>query len=238
MTEKEKKEKINNQNINEAEEKNKDIYSKLEEIIDKNRKSITYIALGVIGLILGYFIYRNSYLKPLENEAQNEMYMAEIYFANDSFKLALYGDGQYSGFLKIIEDYGSTKAGNLAYYYAGICFLNLNNFEEAISYLKKFKTNDVMLYSTCNGAIGDAYLELGQYEKAINYYKKAAYKYPNQLTSPFYLMKLSFAYEKLGEWENALETYEYIKKNYSKTSEGRKVDKYISRAKFMINQKK
>ena len=43
------------------------------------------------------------------------MFKGEQYFAKDSFNLALNGNGaDYEGFEAIIDQYGSTSAGNLA----------------------------------------------------------------------------------------------------------------------------
>jgi tetratricopeptide (TPR) repeat protein len=232
---KENNKKIENQEIENVEDKGS-VLSKTEQFIDKNKKSISYVVGGLIILVALFFIYQKSYLAPLEDEAHQEMFMAENYFAKDSFKLALNGDGQYPGFLQIIEEYGSTNAGNLANYYAGICFLRLGQFDEAIKHLKEYSTDDYLLYSVSNGAIGDAYLELGKLENAAKFYKKAAYDKANQFSSPFYLMKLGFVYEKLEQWEKALEAYEYIEKQYYRTNEGRKVEKYISRVKLKLNK--
>ena len=53
------------------------------------------------------------------------MFIAEFYFQNNNYDLALNGDGQFSGFLTIADSYSSTKSGNLANYYAAICLMNL-----------------------------------------------------------------------------------------------------------------
>jgi len=233
MTENNKK--IENQE-NEELTTSESMFSKTEDFIDKNKKRILYIVGGLIVVIALIFIYKKSYLAPLEDQAHQEMFMAENYFAKDSFKLALNGDGQYPGFLQIIEEYGSTNAGNLANYYTGICYLRLGQFEEAIRYLKEYTTDDHLLYATANGALGDANLELGKLDDAIKYYKKAAYDKPNQFSSPFYLMKLGFVYEKQEQWEKALEVYEYIDKQYNRTNEGRKIEKYITRVKVKLSK--
>ena len=93
------------------------------------------------------------YLAPLEEDAQTEMFMAELYFQKDSFALALNGDEQYEGFLSISDDYGLTKAGNLANYYAGLCYLNLGEFENAIDYFSDFSSDDIILSSLALGCI-------------------------------------------------------------------------------------
>ncbi len=46
------------------------------------------------------------------------------------------------------------------------------------------------------------------------------------------------AYENLSNYANALKIYEQIKLEYYTTNEGRNVDKYIARAKIMLNQTK
>ena len=231
----------NNKNIEEQDFEEKvetgdSTLSKTEQFIDKNKKSIIYVVGGLIIVIALFFIYKKSYVAPRNDEAHQEMFMAENYLAKDSFKLALNGDGQYPGFLKIADDYSSTNAGNLANYYTGICYLHLGQFEDAIKYLKEYSTDDVLLYAASQGAIGDANLELNKLDEAATYYKKAADEKPNQFSSPFYLMKLGFVYEKLNQWDKALEVYQNIEKKYNKTNEGRKVEKYITRAKIKLNK--
>ena len=60
-------------------------------------------------------------------------------------KLALYGDGNNFGFLYIIDEYSGTPSANLANYYAGIAFLNLSEYDNAIKHLKSFSSNDVII---------------------------------------------------------------------------------------------
>ena len=76
-------------------------------------------------------------------------------------------NGDYLGFLDIIDEYGSTNAGNTANYYAGICYLHLGEYDAAASYLEDFSANDNVLPIMKNGALGDVYSEQGQMDKAI-----------------------------------------------------------------------
>jgi hypothetical protein len=43
------------------------------------------------------------------------------------------------------DEYSGTDAGNLANYYAGIAYLNTGKYTEAIDYLSKFKSDDIVL---------------------------------------------------------------------------------------------
>ncbi len=205
--------------------------SKSEIFIEKNQK-LLMIILGAIALIvLGYFGFQRFVLFPREKEAQSQMFMAEKYFEQDSLRLALDGDGQYPGFLQIIDDYGMTKSAKLAHYYAGIIFLNQAKYQEAIDHLEKFKTKDVMLAPMAKGAIGDAYMELGKKEEAAAQYLKASETYKNEFTTPVFLQKAAWAYEEIGNKEKALATYNKIKTEYPRSAEARDVEKYITRLK-------
>ena len=206
--------------------------TRTEQFIEDNQKWIVRVVTGVLVIIAIFIGIKRFYLNPLEEEAHAQMFVAEQYFEVDSFNLALNGDGNYSGFLQIIDDYGRTKASNLATYYAGISFLKTNQFEDAIDYLKKFKSDDKMVSPIATGAIGDAYVELGDTEEGLGYYLKAAELSDNNFTTPMFLMKAGAVYESLGEYKKALQVYEQIRSDYPDYSRSNNIDKYITRSKM------
>ncbi|MGQ1889705.1 tetratricopeptide repeat protein [Thermophagus sp. OGC60D27] len=206
--------------------------TKTEQFIEDNQKLISIAAIALIVIVGGYWAFKKLYIQPLQKEAQESIFHAQQYFETDSFNLALNGDGMNPGFLEIIDKYSSTDVGELSQYYAGICFLHLGNLENAIQYLKDFSTDEPLLQATAQGAIGDAYLESGNRENAIDWYKKATSSLENEMITPFYLFKLGLLYEEMGDKEKALEAYNTIKKNYQESSEGRQIDKYITRVKI------
>jgi predicted negative regulator of RcsB-dependent stress response len=208
--------------------------SKSEQFIEKNQTKIT-IVVGTILAIVGLYIAYQKFIKaPKEKEALAQMFVAEQYFEVDSFKLALNGDGNYPGFSKIIDQYGSTKAGNLAKYYAGVSYIKLKEYDKAIDLLQDFSTSDEMLSAIAIGCIGDAYTEKNDLKNAVEYYSKAADKTDNKFSTPIYLMKLGRVYEHLSDFKNALNTYQRIKDNYAQTQEGRQIEKYITRVKLSM----
>ena len=209
--------------------------TKTEQFIEDNQMKITY-AVGVIVVLVAVFLAFNKfYLQPKEEEALTQMFMAENYFEKDSFNLAINGDGNYLGFLDIIDDYGVTKSANRAKYYTGISYLRMGQYEDAIDYLKKFKTNDLLLAPVKAGAIGDAMLELGNSDDALKQYKKAYSETENELTMPIYKMKAARLLESMDKLEEALKLYEEIKKDYPESAEGTTVDRYIARVKVKMS---
>ena len=208
--------------------------TKAELFIEKNQKNIGIVIGAIVLIIGGYLGYKNFYMIPRENEAQAQMFGAQQYFERDSFKLALKGDGNYPGFERIISDYGSTKAGNLAYYYAGICYLKTGEFQKAIDNLEQFSSDDQFVAPIAIGATGDAYMELGKTDKAIEYYIKASEKNTNDMTTPLFLMKAGIASEIKGDYKTALEYYNTIKDKYRKSQQASEIEKYIARAELKV----
>jgi tetratricopeptide (TPR) repeat protein len=152
----------------------------------------------------------------------------------DSLNLALNGDGNYLGFLDIAKDYKFTSSGNLALYSAGICYLHLGQYQDAIDFLNNYSKKDKVIGSLAIGAMGDAYVELGDTEKGVSKYIEAADYADNSFNTPLFLMKAAEIYELDGKFSDALSLYERIQDNYPESTEGLSIEKYIARVKLLI----
>ncbi len=203
--------------------------TKGEQFIEKYQKQITIGFLAIIAVVSLYIVYKRFYKEPLEKEALEQMRFAERNFAKDAYEVAINGDGQFPGFKSIVEEYGSTEAGNMAKLYLGISYYKTKKYDEAIDELNDFKSDNPILKPLAYGNIGDAYAEKNELSTAAEYYEKAAKYSDNTLTAPIYYMKAAQAYENAKDVEQALEIYNIIKRDYKKTAEGAVVDKYISR---------
>jgi len=209
--------------------------TRTEHYIEENRKSLSIIAGAIVVAVLLYFAFNRFYMQPKEKNAQKQMYVAEQYFEKDSFNLALKGDGNYPGFLTIIDEFGLTDASNLSHYYAGICYKNLGNYKDAIEHLRKFDSSDKIISSEALGAIGDCYADLGENDQAVKYYKKAANNNKNDFTTPLYLMRAGILLEEMNNFKDALKIYQRIEEEYNGTKEGHDIEKYIARVKIKGN---
>ena len=222
------------QNVkNEGDERLESIESTLsnaELFIEKNQKAIVIVLAVLIVAVLAFFGVKKFYLEPREANAQSAIFHAEQYFEKDNFTSALNGDGNYLGFVDVINEFGGTKTANLAKYYAGICYLNTGDFNNAISYLKEFNGKDVMLTSMALGAMGDAYMELDNVAEAAKCYESAAVKSANSFTSPMYLLRAGIAYEMADDFQKAIDLYKKIKADYPMSNEAFSIEKYIARA--------
>jgi tetratricopeptide (TPR) repeat protein len=199
--------------------------SRSEEFVEKHQTLMLTI-LGVIALIVGGAFLYKYYINNQNELAQDEMFQAVYYFEQDSLNLALRGDGNRYGFLDIVEEFGSTKAGNLANFYAGACYIQKGSFSSAIPFLKDFSSDDILLQSRAYSLLGDAYMESDDFSEAAEYYDKAASFKPNKEFTPAYLMKAALAHQLNGQNEKAIKQYEKIIEEYQNTPEYNNARKY------------
>ncbi|MFD2824274.1 tol-pal system YbgF family protein [Lacinutrix iliipiscaria] len=220
--------------------------SKTEDWVIKNQKYIFVLIAIVAAVVLGYLGYKEFIAKPAQTEAMNDMFQAQKYYneaivATDKdslFNLALNGgEGKY-GMLDIVSEHSGTPAANLANYYAGMAYLNMKDYKNAVTYLSNFSSNDEdeVFGPIAKGAIGDAFVQLNQKEDALGYYIEAAEMRKNDLTTPMYLYKAGITALDLGKAADALKYFKRIKEDFSSATEAIDIDLFIGKAEVLANK--
>lgn len=198
--------------------------SKTEQFIDKNRNNILYSFVAIV-LVVAAVWGINKCSDSSNASAQEEIYAAQQLFELGDYEQAL------AGFEGVIDEYGSTKAGNLAKAYAGLCNSELGNYAAAIDQLKSFSGSDAVLAPAIMAALGNCYANQNDFVEAAKSYERAASMSNSAQYSPLYLRKAGQAYEKAGNNAEALKIYESIRKGWAETTVGQNIDKYIERVK-------
>ena len=215
--------------------------SSSEAFMLKYKKHIAIAVVALIVLVAGFFLYKNYVSAPRQEKASTELAKGQELFGMQQFEQALNGDGAtFSGFIKLANDYSSTDAGNLANLYAGLCYANLNKWNEAVKYLDSYSPgNDAMVSPAAIAALGNAYAHVGKIDEAINALKKAADKADsksedgtNNSLSPTFLLQAGQLLESQNKKADALKVYQDIKKKYVNSAivQSQEIDKYIERA--------
>lgn len=215
--------------------------NKAEEWILKNQKSILIFIAAVLVGVLGYMAYMRYIQEPKEIKAANELAYPKAYFdqafatnieVDSLYNLALNGaDGKY-GLLEVADKYANTKAGNLANYYAGMAYLKLADYKNAIKYLDEFSSDDVMLGPMAKGAMGDAFANNDQPEQAFEYYEEAANLHENDYTTPMFLDRAAAMALTLGKNKKATELYLRIKTDYATSNAAKDIEGKINQARY------
>lgn len=196
--------------------------------IEENSNLISWIVCGIAVVVMGIIAINNYVIKPHALEASNENAKAAVYFQAGDFDKALNGDdAECIGFEAIANEYSFYQQGKLAALYAGICYYEKGEYEEAAKYLKKFSADDLNIDPAANQLLGDAYVELQEYDKAAKAFEAAA-KSGNELIAPMSLKKAGIVYLHEDQKAKALKAFKTIKADYPNSAEAQDIDKYIA----------
>ncbi|MBF1572447.1 MAG: tetratricopeptide repeat protein [Prevotella sp.] len=228
-------------NIKEQEALHNGALVKPEAFAMKYRKAIIIAVAAIIIAVVGGFLYQAYVAQPREDKASTALAKGQEYFDAEQFDKALKGDGTgYMGLLNIINDYSSTDAANLANLYAGLCYANLNKWNDAVKYLDAYSpADDAMVSPAAIAALGNAYAHINQLDKAIDNLEKAAEMADKQAKdgannsiAPTFYLQAGILLESQGKKDKALELYKKIKANYvnAQLVQSQEIEKYIERA--------
>ena len=207
--------------------------SQSEAFFLKYKKAVIAAVIALVVIIAGIVLYKTYVSGPAEQKASTAIAKGQEYFAANDFQKALNGDSAtFKGFVNLAKEYSSTKAGNLANLYAGLCYAKLDKWQEAADYLEKFDgSDDAMISPAAIGALGNAYAHLNQLDKAVSNLKKAAEMADNNALSPTFLIQAGEILESQNKKAEALKLYEQVKEKYFNSMAYQTIDSYIERCK-------
>lgn len=211
--------------------------NKQEAFFLKYKKAIVVAVIAVIVIIAGSIAYNTFYAGPREDKAATAMAKAQELFAAQQYELALKGDKSFEGFLQVASNYSGTDAANLANLYAGLCYANLDKWQDAVKYLDQFSSqDDAFISPSAMAALGNAYAHTKQIDKAVSCFKKAADMANSEAkdgvnisVAPTCLMQAARLLESQNKNDEALSIYKEIKTKYVKSYYNSEIDKYIER---------
>ena len=184
---------------------------------------LTIVVTAIVVVVFAVIAVNQWVLKPNKVAASNDNAQAEAYFeqaeqavlqgdtakAAENFRKALEGDdADCVGFLEVADNYSNQEA-ELAALYAGLCYAELGQNEEAAEYLSRFSAKDITVAPAAAMRLGDVYVELGQLEDAAKAFEKAA-ENKNEMIAPVALSKAARVYLKLEDKASARRVLETI----------------------------
>ena len=211
--------------------------SKTEKFFEENGKKVVIALVVLLLLVAGGYAYKYLVMDKNEAAAAELIVTAQERFSGETpnYDLALNGDEEGAGFLAVAEQYGSTKAGNIAKHCAGICYLHLGDLENAAKYLAKYKKVRGLAAEVVNaqnlGLQGDVAVEQGNYAAAVKFYEKAVKAADNNMTAPTYLRKAGLAERAAGNAPAATAYFERIIREYPASMEAQEAEKLLGKNK-------
>lgn len=196
--------------------------------IEKNQNKLTWAVTIIVAIVVGVLALNTYVIKPKAVEVSNENAKAVTYFMQGNWEKALNGDdAECIGFQAIADEYKCYQGGKLAALYAGICYYQLGQYEDAAAYLSKFSADDLTIEPAALQLLGDAYVQLEEYGKAAKAFEAAA-KSGNDIIAPMSLKKAGFVHLELGNKVAAKKAFETIKVDYPASTEAQDIEKYIA----------
>lgn len=193
-----------------------DTLAKSEAYFIKYKKQIITAIVAIVVIVGGSFAYVYGIAKPNEEKAQESLgIVMQKYVMAQDFEHALKGEGKTLGLVKIADKYSSTDAGNVAKGLAGICSYQLGKTDDAIKYLESFSPKgDETVSAQMLSALANAYASKNRLDDAVKTFKKAAEATDIPALCSEALFQSGLILEKQNKKDEALKTYQDIKKNY------------------------
>lgn len=209
---------------------------KLIKLYNEKQKPLT-IAFAAIISIIGLIYYTVViYLPEQEETAQSDMYMAQFQFDQGNYELALKGEGKNKGFDYIKDNYSFTNAKKIAKLYAGICKLNLGQYDKAIEDLKGYSTDVTEMQAVAYSSLAGAYSEKKNMKEALEYYEKAANATKNPALAPKMILLAGKAFMSQKNNEKALEMFDKIETDFPNSQEAQMAQIYRTGAEATVSK--
>lgn len=187
------------------------------------------IGVGVVALVIvAVVLFSNK--NANDNKTANEL-LSKI--------MPVYNSGQYQqaidgvkatntiGLKEIVDNYGSTDAGETAKILLANSYLGVNKTEEALENFKDYSgSNDLFKATALAGQA--AYFEAQkEYKNAAELYKQAANVTNVNPANADYLLRAGINFLKADQKEEAKVILKSVKKDYRATTAAQEVDKYL-----------
>jgi len=204
----------------------------IEGFLEKNARTLS-IGFGIlIVAVLGWFGYQQFILGPKNEEATKSYLSAQKNLAEGKDDLALGGKSVANpGFLGTYEQYGSTKAGKLAAYNAGLIEFKKGNYQKAYDLLDKFSSGNKVLVALKYGVMADCLSNLNKSDDALAMADKASSASDDAYTSYYFTKKAGMLALALKKNADAKKYFAAIDEKYQDYDNGQS-DAFIEMTKY------
>jgi tetratricopeptide (TPR) repeat protein len=201
---------------------------------DQNKKYISYATTGLIILVIAIVIYINNRRANSEKAATE---LGKIYKVYDNgaidktqYKVAIDGqpDRGIIGLKNIVDNYGSSQAGELSRFYLANAYYNLGQYDDALKQYGNFSSSDPLLSASAVAGLGACYEVKKDFARAASNYEKAVSLAGASDIAAEYLNNAARSYGLAGDKEKAVSLFKKLKKEFPTSTYARDADRYIT----------
>jgi TolA-binding protein len=198
---------------------------------ETNKKIVNGVLVGVVILAVVVVAYMNN-VNSNNVKANTELGKVLPYYDQGKYDLAISGNLQENirGLQSIAEDYGSTKAGELAKFYLANSYFAQGDYEKALKYFLNVNVSDDMLTASALSGAASCYEAKNDCEKAASMFEKAAFKSVKDVNAAENMFHAARNYLTAGKKEKASELFKKVKKEFPTSILAREIDRWIAQA--------
>ncbi len=196
-----------------------------------NKKLVNGIITGAIVVAIAAFAYANN-VSSNNQKATTELGKILPSYDQGKYDVAVNGNLQENirGLQAIVDDYGSTKTGELARFYLANAYYAQRDYDKALQNYLDVSFGDELITTSALAGAGACYEAKEDYEKAATYFEKAAMKYGKSVNAAENLFHAAQNYAAAGNKEKAVDLYKKVKKEFPTSSYAREIDRWIAQA--------
>jgi len=194
-----------------------------------HKKIVSSALTGVVVLAIVIVAYSNN-VRSNNEKATTELGKILPYFDQEKFDVAINGNLQENtrGLQAIVNDYGSTRAGELAKFYLADSYFALGDYDKALPYYLDVDVSDEMVTTSALAGAAACYAAKGDHEKAATYYERAALKSSKDPNAPENLFHAAENYAAAGKKEKAIDLFKKLKKDFPTSTYAREIERWIA----------
>ncbi len=195
---------------------------------ETNKKLLTNVGIAIVVLAAGGWFYINNN-RTNNEKAANEFAKLFSYYDNGQYQLAINGlpEKNVRGLQAIVNDYGSTKYGNVAKFYLANSYFNTGEYDKALEAYDDANLDVPILEASRVAGVAACYEVKANYADAAKYFEKAGKSNANDPNAAEYLSNAARNFVKAGNKEQAIELYKLIKKEHSSSAAARDAERYL-----------
>ncbi len=196
-----------------------------------NKKIVNGVLTGIVILAIVIVAYTNN-VSSNNLKATTDLGKVLPYYDQGKYDLAINGNLQDNirGLQSIVDEYGSTKAGELAGFYLANSYFSQGDYDKALKYYLDVDVKDDMITASALAGAGACYEAKGDNAKAASAYEKAAFRSTKDVNVPENMFHAAQNYMLAGNKEKAIELFKKVKKDHPTSAVSRDIDRWIAEA--------
>lgn len=204
-------------------------YFKATTWYEENKKLVSSLLTGLVIVVIVVIVVRNNMISNNE-QATTELAKVLKYYDEGNYEAAMNGVPQENirGLLAVVNDYGSTHAGEFAKFYLANSYYATGNYDKALEYYLDVSFDDDLLQASAYAGAAACYEAKGNRVSAASSYERAALRGKQNVQAAEHLHLAALNYAAAGNKKKAIDLLKKVKKDYPTSSVAREVDRFIA----------